>query len=256
MSKDRKLGLMAAILSVVVTVSAACAFVTVTPETATNEVGTTHTVTATLAIDVCEFVSLPFCEGDQPITGQAEGENISFEVVEGPNAGEHSDGDCGPNGNDLCIIEFPGESVSWTYRGDGGAGIDYIQVCLLEPQIESLLAALSQETGLTEDQLLAMLVVGDDVNAQAPEINEPEPDEGCDIVSKVWVEPTPTPTPTVTPQVIEDAARPSRPNIGAGLSGLFAGQPTALPTAVGPAPAAVAPSQTIRPPSTGDAGLW
>jgi hypothetical protein len=53
---------------------------------------------------------------------------------------------------------------------------------------------------------------------------------------------TPTPTPT------------QRPNIGAGLSGLFAGQPTPLPTAPSAvAPAATAP--TISPPRTGDAGL-
>jgi hypothetical protein len=48
--------------------------------------------------------------------------------------------------------------------------------------------------------------------------------------------------------------RPRPPNIGAGLSGLFAGQPTPLPTA----PAAVAPAATspvITPPRTGDAGL-
>jgi hypothetical protein len=44
------------------------------------------------------------------------------------------------------------------------------------------------------------------------------------------------------------------PNIGAGLSGLFNGQPTPLPTA----PAAVAPAATspvITPPRTGDGGL-
>jgi hypothetical protein len=48
--------------------------------------------------------------------------------------------------------------------------------------------------------------------------------------------------------------RPRPPNIGAGLSGLFAGQPTPLPTA----PSAVAPAATapvITPPRTGDAGL-
>ncbi len=45
-----------------------------------------------------------------------------------------------------------------------------------------------------------------------------------------------------------------RPNIGAGLSGLFQGQPTPLPTAPSAvAPAATAP--TISPPRTGDAGL-
>ena len=254
MSKNQRLGLMAATLSAVVLVAAGCAFVSVTPETATNEVGTTHTVTATLGIDFdpCEFI---ICEADK-VSPQAPGENVSFEIVDGPNEGEHSDGDCGPNGDQLCFISTPGQSVTWTYSGDGGPGIDYIQVCLIEtdPLIDQLLTAAAEETGLTKDQVAAMLAVRGQSEHDI-EINEPEPDEGCDIVSKVWVEPTPTPTPTVTPQVIEDAARPSRPNIGAGLSGLFAGQPTALPTAVGPAPAAVAPSQTIRPPSTGDAGL-
>ncbi len=49
--------------------------------------------------------------------------------------------------------------------------------------------------------------------------------------------------------------RPERPNLGGGLGGLFAGQPTPLPTA---RPAAVAPAATapsISPPRTGDAGL-
>jgi len=59
------------------------------------------------------------------------------------------------------------------------------------------------------------------------------------------------------PQI--DCPRPTpaprqQPNIGAGLSGLFAGQPTPLPTAPSAvAPAANAPS--ISPPRTGDAGL-
>jgi hypothetical protein len=50
--------------------------------------------------------------------------------------------------------------------------------------------------------------------------------------------------------------RPRPPNIGAGLSGLFNGQPTPLPTApsaVAPAPAATSP--VITPPRTGDGGL-
>jgi len=46
------------------------------------------------------------------------------------------------------------------------------------------------------------------------------------------------------------------PGLGAGLGGLFAGQPTPLPTArpAAVAPAATAPT-TISPPRTGDAGL-
>ena len=63
---------------------------------------------------------------------------------------------------------------------------------------------------------------------------------------------TPTPTETQRPRMTPTATRP--PNIGAGLSGLFVGQPTPLPTAPSAvAPAATAP--TISPPRTGDAGL-
>src|SRR5688572_3459108 len=100
MSSNQRLGLMAAILSAVVLVTAGCAFVSVTPETATNEVGTTHTVTATLGLDFdpCEFIP---CEAGG-VSPQAPGENVSFEVVEGPNEGEHSDGDCGPTNDQLC----------------------------------------------------------------------------------------------------------------------------------------------------------
>ena len=68
----------------------------------------------------------------------------------------------------------------------------------------------------------------------------------CDIGAYEAPGPEPTPSPTETPIAIAT----SRPNIGGALSGLFAGQPTPLPTAQ----AAAAP-QVIRPPSTGNAGL-
>jgi hypothetical protein len=61
----------------------------------------------------------------------------------------------------------------------------------------------------------------------------------------------PTPPAEETPALLPDR-RP--PNIGAGLSGLFAGQPTPLPTAPAPASAPAATSP-ITPPRTGDGGL-
>jgi hypothetical protein len=68
---------------------------------------------------------------------------------------------------------------------------------------------------------------------------------------------TPTPEPTEEPRRPPERERP--PNIGAGLSGLFQGQPTPLPTAPSAAapPSNRAPAATspITPPRTGDAGL-
>lgn len=63
----------------------------------------------------------------------------------------------------------------------------------------------------------------------------------CQTVEKTWLP-------------VEEPRRNLRPpNIGAGLSGLFQGQPTPLPTASAPAPNS--PGTPIRPPSTGDAAL-
>lgn len=234
----------------------ACTYVSVSPESDTNPVGTTHTVSATLSLDIPDvcglFPDFPGCEEGPPIGTTTIGENISFEVVEGPNEGAHSDGDCGPTQDQLCIVTVPGDSVTWTYLGDGGPGIDYIQVCSLI-DLDLIHAALVQETGLSAEEITAMFAasVRSVENDQSLEINEPEPEPGCDIVSKVWVAPTPEPTATAEPR---ERVERSVPNIGAGLSGLFNGQPTALPTA----PSAVAPAATtpvIRPPSTGDAGL-
>ena len=212
------------------------------PQEAVNPVGTTHTVTGTITEgeipdlpDICDILP-ESCEQLQASTTQLS-DNVFFEVIAGPNAGRHSDGDCG-DGNDPCNIDGEG-SISWTYRGTGGPGLDTIQFCPLfgasieesKALLANLISTVAREAGVSEAELLkrANLQNGSDKMAEV--------DPGCVGATKEWF------------------LEPSRPNIGAGLSGLFAGQPTALPTA--PAPAAVAPASnpTIRPPSTGDAAL-
>ncbi len=80
--------------------------ITLDPETATNPVGTSHTVTATLK--------------DQLGVPQV-GVVVAFAVVSGPNAG--ATGACSVNAD--CSTDATGQ-VSFTYTGAGGVGIDEI----------------------------------------------------------------------------------------------------------------------------------
>lgn len=76
-----------------------CFAPTLTPLTATNEVFTDHTVTATFLL-----AGIP-----------EEGVLVDFEVISGPNTGEMSDpdsGECAPN--DDCTTDANGQ-VSWAY---------------------------------------------------------------------------------------------------------------------------------------------
>jgi hypothetical protein len=218
--------------------------VDVEPDRATNPVGTEHTVTVTLRdpmdIDVeaiCEQVEevleeefeevpiLPFCIRE--VDTQAEDDAIGFFIVNGPNAGLSSvegDGICTPS---CAYLE---EQISWTYRSNGQAGTDTIEACINPTIIFAPDSELSVQE-LTEEEFFEILVeiINDVVGTDYDSIE----DAFCQSVTKTWVD--------------------RAPNIGAGLSGLFQGQPTALPTA--PAPVATAPNQGIRPPNTGDGGL-
>jgi len=254
---------------IVAFLSAGC-LLTVEPETAQNPVGTEHTVIATLldpeSIEEEEFCENLFeeiedlepedlededleelllifgllcegqIEGDSNPIGPADHNLVNFEIVSGPNAGLHSDtsGVCSPS------CDEPNEDleVSWTYQSNGTAGTDVIEVCFEE------IEGIPEELG--GNDLLAEILVNVLNETLGGDYYDSFEDFFCQTVEKTWIENTPTPQP-------QNTAAPSRPNIAAGLSGLFAGQPTALPTA--PAPAAVAPSTTIRPPSTGDGGL-
>jgi len=81
--------------------------ITLDPPTATNDVGTDHTVTATIG-------------GAPPgATG------VTFTVTSGPNTGATFT--CSPNAN--CVTDA-GNQVSGTYTGDGGVGQDTIEACI------------------------------------------------------------------------------------------------------------------------------
>ena len=81
--------------------------ITLDPPTATNDIGTDHTVTATVG-------------GAPPgATG------VTFTVTSGPNTGATFT--CSPNAN--CVTDA-GNQVSGTYTGDGGTGQDTIEACI------------------------------------------------------------------------------------------------------------------------------
>lgn len=83
--------------------------ITLTPATAVNLVGTSHTVTATLS-DITQ----------NPIPGK----QITFNVNAGPNAG--ASGSCSPDVN--CVTDALGHS-SFTYTSNGIRGRDEIEAC-------------------------------------------------------------------------------------------------------------------------------
>lgn len=88
------------------------------PDTATNPVGTEHTVTVTV-------------ETEQ---GPPEGVLITFEVISGPNQGEVSDPNTGECSPDDCTTDAIGE-VSWTYSSEV-AGTDIIIASTFDEQDE------------------------------------------------------------------------------------------------------------------------
>jgi hypothetical protein len=75
--------------------------ITLDPPSATNVVGSDHTVTATVVID-----------------GQAD---VEFNVTDGPNAGDTGSDSTDGNGE-----------ATFTYTGDGGAGTDTIEACVVD----------------------------------------------------------------------------------------------------------------------------
>ncbi len=84
---------------------------TLDPSEDTNPVGTSHTVTATIA----------------PVV---QGALVSFSIVAGPNAGQVSDpGECSV---DLNCNTDANAQTSWTYTSNGAVGTDTIQACFID----------------------------------------------------------------------------------------------------------------------------
>jgi len=88
--------------------------ISLTPETATNDVGTDHTVTAMIT----DLLGDP-----------VEGVEVTFEVTDGPNAG--ATGTCSANAD--CTTDANGQ-VSFTYTSDGSTGTDGIEGCFVPEQ--------------------------------------------------------------------------------------------------------------------------
>src|SRR5690606_4296423 len=124
--------------------TAAC-YQEVTPQHAENPVGTTHTITSTMR---------QIIDGN-PGVGDAM---VSFEVIDGPNKGAHSDNDCEPNPD--CVVTDFDEPVSWTYRSNGEPGLDTILVCTLEIGVTLEQTLLDLEFYLRQSQ-------GEDLNTLA-----------------------------------------------------------------------------------------
>jgi hypothetical protein len=90
------------------------------PATATNVVGSSHTVTASTT------------STEPPYPSPGAGVVVEFDVTTGPNQGQSShlppNGGCSPSG---CTTDSSG-MVSWTYTSNGAAGTDTIEACFAE----------------------------------------------------------------------------------------------------------------------------
>ncbi len=107
------------------------------PETATNPIGTNHTVTAQVTTD------------GSPVVGTT----VSFEIVDGPNAGT-----TGTN-----VTDSDGKA-SFTYTDTGGAGTDHIQASFVD----------SNETSQTSNIVTKTWEVG--VDTTPPTLTVPSSD--------------------------------------------------------------------------------
>ncbi len=143
--------------------------ITLDPPTATNEVGTNHTVTATI-------------NDSNPVADV----NVFFDVIDGPNKAD--------TGTDT--TDASGEAT-FTYTGDGGAGEDIIQACFLTPPAPTPAATPTATATATATP------TGTPTPSVEPGVLPPSGGGTCDMATKTWtgvvLAATATPAPTATP---------------------------------------------------------
>ena len=130
--------------------------VSLDPEIATNEVGTTHTVTATVTFD------------DQPLDGVL----VAIFVDQGPNAGDVDEG----------LTDASGQ-FSFTYTGDGGPGTDIIGACDIVEDLGPCVEPVTLDVATKEW-------------VQPTPTPTPTPVGLPSVITPTPPTPTPTPTPT------------------------------------------------------------
>ncbi len=128
------------------------------PEFAENDAGTDHTVTA--------FLSTDFQHADDVVDLE-----VAFFVTEGPNQGA---------GDAINTNEFA--QASFTYTGEGGAGVDIIEACV--PAWELCVGAQKQwvehRLSLTPETAINLVGTAHTVTATVTDLDG-EPVEGIDV---------------------------------------------------------------------------
>lgn len=145
-------------------ITAAIANISLTPVAGQNEVGTSHTVTATIT------------SAGNPVPSEL----VTFSVTAGPNTG--ATGVCTPT---TCISDSNGQ-VTWTYTGSGGVGTDTIRACFDDNGTEKC-ATASKEWIDTNDPPsvdAGGAVIGNEGSAIALDGTVSDPDG--DTVTQLW----------------------------------------------------------------------
>ena len=152
--------------------------VSLDPEIATNEVGTTHTVTATVTFD------------DQPLDGVL----VAIWVDEGPNAGDFDEG----------LTDASGQ-FSFSYIGDGGPGTDIIGACDIVEELGPCVEPVTLDVATKE----WVQTTPAPTPTPTPAATATPTSTPAGLPSVIIPTPTPTPTPTAVAATPTPTATPT-----------------------------------------------